>query len=192
VSGRIIHGETGKPLPNIVYGITRHFEGSANSTSGARSNTDGEFKFENIVPGKYSVYVETDHNSEIRANPVPFEVTDRDITGLVIKTVKGASLSGVAVIESSDEKTASKKLSELHVYALIENSDEYSQGNTAARLNPDGSFKLNGLRAGNAPGPSDQQMGTGVELTSVKDNGIQWSSMRGANTQQGTVFSFPR
>ena len=150
VSGRIVHGETGKPLPNIVYGIAKHYDGGDSSTSGARSNADGEFKFEKVLPGKYSVYVETEHNSEILANPVPFEVTDHDIKGLVLKTVKGASISGVVVLESSDEKAASKKLSELHVYALIENGDEYSQGNTAVRLQPDGSFRLNGLRAGNA------------------------------------------
>ena len=99
MSGRIIDGETGKPLPNITYGITQHYDGGSSSTSGARSNADGEFTFENLLPGKYSVYVEPEPNSEIRANPVPFEVTDHDITGLVIKTVKGATLSGVVVIE---------------------------------------------------------------------------------------------
>ena len=150
VSGRIVHGETGKPLPNTVYGIAKFYAGGDSSTSGARSNADGEFKFENVLPGKYAVYVETEHNSEILTNPLPFEVTDHDITGLVLKTVKGASISGVVVLESNDEKTANKKLGELHVFALIENGDDYSQGNTVVRLQPDGSFRLNGLRAGNA------------------------------------------
>ncbi len=150
VSGRIIHGETGKPLPNIVYGITQHYEGGTHSTSGSRTNAEGEFRFDNVLPGKYSVFLHTDHNSEIRADPVPFEVTDNDIKGLVLKTVKGASVSGVVILESSDEKTASKKLSELHIYALVEDGDEYSQGATTVPLKPDGSFRLNGLRAGNA------------------------------------------
>ena len=150
VTGRIIHGETGKPLPNIVYGVTHHYEGGTNSTSGSRSNAEGEFRFENVLPGKYSVFLNTDQNSDIRANPVPFEVMDNDITGLVLKTVKGASVSGVVVLENSDRKTVSRKLGELHVYAMFEDSDEFSQGVTTVPLKPDGSFKLNGLRAGNA------------------------------------------
>ena len=44
--------------------------------------------------------------------------------------------------------------------------------------------------SGTVTGPGDQQMGFGIELTSVKDTGVQWSSMRGANTQQGMGFSF--
>lgn len=151
VSGRIVHGETGKPLPNTGYGITQHQEGSTSSTSGARSNADGEFKFENVLPGKYSVYIQMDHNSEIRSTPLHFEVTDHDITGLVLKSVKGASLSGVVVLEGSDEKTLSKKLAELHIYAMIENpTGDDGQGSTAVPLKPDGSFRLIGLRAGTA------------------------------------------
>lgn len=43
--------------------------------------------------------------------------------------------------------------------------------------------------SGTVTGPAtDQQFG--VELTSVKETGVQWSSMRGANTQQGVGFSF--
>ena len=45
--------------------------------------------------------------------------------------------------------------------------------------------------SGTVTGPAtDQQMGVGIELTSVKDPGLQWSSMRGAYAQQGVVFSF--
>ena len=151
VSGRIIHGETGKPLPNVVYGISQHQDGNTSSTSGARSNADGEFKFDNVLPGKYSVFIQAEHNSQTRSNSVPFEVTDHDITGLVVKSVKGASVSGVVVLEGSDEKTLSKKLSELHVFAIIENSDEHIwHGASAVSLKPDGSFTLNGLRAGTA------------------------------------------
>ena len=39
--------------------------------------------------------------------------------------------------------------------------------------------------------PTDQQMGgVGIELTSVKDAGVQWSSMRTSHAQQGLGFSF--
>jgi Carboxypeptidase regulatory-like domain len=45
--------------------------------------------------------------------------------------------------------------------------------------------------SGTVTGPAtEQQMGIGIELTSVKDPGIQFSSMRGAYAQQGMGFSF--
>ena len=151
VSGLIIHGETGKPLPNIVYGITQHHDGGSSSTSGARSNADGEFKFDNVSPGKYSVFIQDERNGDFRANPARFEVTDHDVTGLVLKTVRGASLSGVVVLEGSAEKPAGKKLSELHIYAMIESGEGHeSHGATAVAVKPDGSFTINGLRPGTA------------------------------------------
>ena len=45
--------------------------------------------------------------------------------------------------------------------------------------------------SGTVIGPvTDQQMGIGIELTSVKDPGVQWSSMRGGSAQEGMGFSF--
>ena len=152
VTGMIIDGETGKPLPNITYGVTQHYEGGTSSTSGARSNADGEFKFDNLLPGKYSVFVQPEQNSQIRANPVRFEVIDSDLTGLVVKAVKGATLSGVVVIEGVDEKLIAKKLSELHVSAHVTtgtNADAHENA-VSMLVKPDGTFKLNGLRAGTA------------------------------------------
>lgn len=156
VTGRIIDGETEKPRPNIIYGVTQHYEGGSSSTSGSRSNADGEFKFENLVPGKYSVYVQPEPGSEFRANAVQFEVTDRDISGLVVKIVQGASLSGIVVIDGIDEKSASKKLAELHVAAYVsapvanaESQETPDAHNAFAKLvKPDGSFRIGGLRAG--------------------------------------------
>ena len=149
VSGRIIDGETGKPLPNITYGITQHYDGGTSSTSGSRSNADGQFRFENLSPGKYSVYLEPDPNSEIRANAVPFEVTDSDVTGLVVKTLKGATVSGVVVIEGTDEKSVGKKLSELYISATIPGADlQETYSNVGTLLKLDGTFKLSGLRGG--------------------------------------------
>jgi protocatechuate 3,4-dioxygenase beta subunit len=78
VSGRVVDGETGKSLANVGYGISQKFgESGSSSISGSRTNADGEFRFDNVVPGNYSVFVESPQNSDLRANPVPFEVTDR-------------------------------------------------------------------------------------------------------------------
>ena len=158
VTGRIIDGETGKPIPNVTYGIIQYSEGGSSGSSGSRSNADGEFRFQNLLPGKYSVYIESNPNNEIRASPVRFEVTDSDITGLVVKTVKAASLSGVVVLEGIDEGSVSKKLTGMYVSASVgaavptadqqEMEELHSSGGTL--LKTDGSFRIGGLRAGTA------------------------------------------
>ena len=158
VSGRIVDGVTGKALPNIIYGISQHFEGRTSSSSGSRTNADGEFKFENLSPGKYSVFVHTGPDSEVRADPLEFDVTDSDLSGLVLKAVKAASLSGVVVIEGMDEKSASTRLTEMFVSAHVSESVAYAEvdsirhvpGAGGVIIKPNGSFKIGGLRAGTA------------------------------------------
>ena len=172
VSGRIIDGQTGKPLPNITYGVRQYYENGSSSTTGPRSNANGEFKFENLLPGKYAVFIQPEFNTELRANPVRFEVTDSDITGLVVKTVKGAALSGVVVLEGVDEKLLSKKLSELYVSAHVglTSPDEDDGHNVMASLvKPDGTFKVNGLRGGIAQiGVTALGRSNGQEMTLIR------------------------
>lgn len=150
VTGRIVDGETGKPLPNIRYGLIRKMDegGSHSSSSGAVSNSNGEFKFESVLPGNYSVFIVPTENSEARAEAVPFEVVDRDLTGLLVKTSRGASLAGVVVLEGSDDKIFSNNHSRLHVSALVETSMHEYGMNHPSVVNADGSFKLAGLRSG--------------------------------------------
>ena len=148
VTGQIVDGETGKPVPNLRYGIVEvTSDGSSTSTSGIAANANGEFKFEGVMPGKYSVFIDTEQNAEVRADPVPFEVVDRDVTGLVVKTVKASSVSGVVVLEGIDDP-ANAKLGILFVYAMYERrAIEFDQG-FAEQVKPDGSFRINGLSAG--------------------------------------------
>ncbi|HZI49434.1 MAG TPA: carboxypeptidase regulatory-like domain-containing protein, partial [Pyrinomonadaceae bacterium] len=62
--GRIIDGETSQPLSNAGIGLKFFFDanGSASTGTAATSTKDGEFKIENLPPGKYAVYFQT--NSE--------------------------------------------------------------------------------------------------------------------------------
>jgi protocatechuate 3,4-dioxygenase beta subunit len=105
--GRIIDGDTGQPVANVSYGVQKYLsEGSTVSLStGAFSSKDGEFKFDNLSPGKYAVFVEVPPNSDWRSDYLRFEVIDQDVTGLIVKTTKGASASGVIVLEGTDDKT---------------------------------------------------------------------------------------
>lgn len=147
VSGRILDAETGKPLFNINYGVYQGRDhGGASVVARTFTNANGEFKIENVRPGKYVVFiVPGDH--DVRADSVSFEVVDRDVNDLVINAGKGASLSGVVVVEGGNESAAGLKPSDFFINAWIDNSDHYF-GGSVLRVNADGSFRVGGLQKG--------------------------------------------
>lgn len=150
VSGKIVDAETGKPVSNIRYGIFHSTgENSGDSTSGgATSNTNGEFKFENLMPGTYSVFIMAEPTTEVRAEPVSFEVVDHDVTGLVLKAVKGATLSGAVLMEGTEDPAALTKIGKLYVTAMPDPRPGQVHGSYFAAVEPDGSFTLKGLSPG--------------------------------------------
>jgi protocatechuate 3,4-dioxygenase beta subunit len=147
VAGRIVDGETGKPVTNLLYGIIRTYEGGSEGTSsGSVSDSNGGFKFDNVPPGKYAVFISTGQQN-LRAEPVPFEVVDRDVTDIVVKTVKGTSISGVVVLEGADA-ASSKKPIEMYLEIMTENPENGMQSGNSVFVKPDGTFMTTGLRAG--------------------------------------------
>lgn len=153
-SGRIVNGETGQPLPDVRYGFKR-FVGStqyASIMNGAITNSRGEFKIENLIPGQYAIQLAPDADRDLRTQEVRFEVFDQDVTGLVVKTVKGASVSGVVVLEGTYDKTISEQLRDLRlvVFVATESTRKFGLSGVQTTLRPDGSFRIGGLPTGTA------------------------------------------
>ena len=152
-SGRIIDGQTGQPMANVPYGVTRYYNehSSASTGSNSLSNSRGEFRLENLSPGKYGVGVHDREKGEWRANEVPFEVTDQDVTGLVVRTEKAATISGVIIIEGADDKSAREQLTKTQIGASVSNEADPRRGyGSSASAAQDGSFRLTGLGGGMA------------------------------------------
>lgn len=147
-SGRILDAETGKPLLNVKYGVSeRHGEHGGSSTVGQNvTNANGEFRLENLMPGNYVVFI-VPGDSGVRGDSVSFDVVDRDVSDLVINAGKAASLSGVVVFEGAGE-SAANKLNDLFINAWVESTEEFFGGGFAQSVNPDGSFRIGGLRKG--------------------------------------------
>jgi len=175
LTGRIIDGETSKPLPNVRLIIQQsNFSASSGSFS---SDSNGEFKLEGATSGSYKLLIYS--HSDWRADPLTVDVIDKDLTGLQIKAMRGASLAGVVVVENSDDKVAAPKLSDLLILASVPNlsTPDYTPINPI-QVNPDGSFKIAGLTAGmirlrlrqrnNSPLSS-------LEIASVEQNGVRQS-----------------
>ena len=151
-NGRVVDGETGKPVANVTIGLAKIVViDTGNSRSigggaGARSDRLGEFHLENLTPGKYTVSVYPPPESNLRAEPVTLDVLDQDVTGLVIKAVMGASVSGTVLLEGTKNPRALAALGQAYVAAYIQ-SPNVTSGHSA-RVNPDGSFQVGGLQAG--------------------------------------------
>ena len=147
--GRIIDSDTDKPMPNTHIGVqvfTQH--GTSALGNVAESTKDGEFKVENLAPGKYAVYSEPAADSDWHSEAVPFEVTDRDVEGLVIKTIRGASVSGVVILEGTDDTKVKANLLASRIVGETVDGGYFGRTEPSGTINPNGSFRLTGLAAG--------------------------------------------
>jgi 5-hydroxyisourate hydrolase-like protein (transthyretin family) len=148
---KILNGENGQPVPNVGYGLIRYQNEHSTSTmtTGAVTNNQGDFKFQGLAPGKYGMFINNEYNGgQWYGDPIKFEVTDQDVSGLVAKAVKGtSSISGVLVLEGTPDKAVLAKLQKagLRVYAMKQNDGRNDQG---VPVNPDNSFRVSGLPGG--------------------------------------------
>lgn len=151
VSGRIINGETLQALPNIRLTLQKIVtNGSEFMHWGSASNSKGEFKLEDVPPGKYETVLPPQANSGMRADTVQFEVIDSDVSGLQVKTAEGASVSGQVVVEGRNDRAGLGMLSQvwLHTHVSTPANDRGSSWVQAVTISADGSFQVRGLQSG--------------------------------------------
>lgn len=186
-SGRIVDGETGKPLPNIRYGLQRIARGqSSYVSSNLTSDNRGEFKLENLTPGKYAVFILPPTNSEMRADADSFDVIDQDVTGLLVKISKGASVSGVVVLEGTNDRSVLAGLSRVRLHAYVEKQSPGDSWVQPVPIGPDGRFRIGGLQGGMAHlslNPADGGQLRGFMLIRVERDGI--AQLRGVEIKEG-------
>lgn len=153
-SGRIID-DAGKPAPNVVVIYSAMGQGGETATqfSGnyTASNAKGEFRFDNILPGKYRVSAQVAmQESEFYADPVTMEVKSEDVTGLEIKLRRGASISGIATIEGVNDPEMMSKLSQTFLGASVTGTEPGAMGFARGKISAGGSFRISGLSPGKA------------------------------------------
>ncbi|MGZ8846469.1 MAG: MSCRAMM family protein [Pyrinomonadaceae bacterium] len=151
-SGTVVDGETGQPVMGLRFGLRRMVnDREAGVVLGifTASNSQGEFRLENVTPGKYAVFIAPQAGSEVRAEAVFFEVIDQDVTGLLLKTVKGLSLTGTVALDGTYDKSVFAKLAQLRLRAYVR-SESLSGSGQESPINTDGSFRIGGLPAGSA------------------------------------------
>ncbi|HEU4934506.1 MAG TPA: carboxypeptidase-like regulatory domain-containing protein [Pyrinomonadaceae bacterium] len=151
-TGRVIDGERGLPMPNVRFNVQRIVGPRVEYVNAlAVSNVQGDFIIEGLIPGKYGINLLPNQNqsNELRAETLNFEIIDQDVSGVVVKLVKGASVTGVVLVETED-KAVLAKLSELQIRGFISVPGGGMVSSSASSpIAPDGSFRLAGLASGN-------------------------------------------
>jgi len=113
----------------------------------------------------------------MRVQTLTFDVVDQDITGLTLKLVPGATVSGVVVIES-DNKAGIAKFPELQLSAYVTNPSGSTGLGSSARslIAPDGGFLVQGLPGGllnfNIGGLNTPYSSRGFVITRVEHDGV--------------------
>ncbi len=155
VSGRVVDGEKGTPIPNVRLGLQRslgpRFEMVPTQVT---SNALGEFLIDGVLPGKYGFYLFQSMTQndlpDMRAESLTFDIVDQDLTGVNVRLSKGASLTGLAVLES-DDKALQQRFHQLQLRAFVMAQGTPGFGQSSlSQIGPDGSFRLGGLGAGTA------------------------------------------
>lgn len=177
-SGRVVDGESGQPVGGASFGVQFILDARHHSQVGLPviSNSRGEFRIENLPAGKYRLFVRPLRDSDLRSDPVPFEIVDQDVSGLLVKTTKGeASLAGSVVLENTDDKVVFARLLKLHILGHIQNSASgFNPGHTSM-ISSDGSFLLNNLEPGNlyiSLGAPNSSMLKGFFISRIERYGV--------------------
>jgi len=149
VSGRIVDAETGRPLTMIDIGYGKIMEdGRSSSTApnASRSDANGGFQI-SLPPGKYSLFG-GGSNGDYFTDPLMIEVDDKDVSGVEIKARRGATISGVVMMEGAYDRSVLARLPSLTLFAYRRSGDSITAISRSARINPDGGFRISGLPPG--------------------------------------------
>lgn len=175
--GVVIDGEMNQPIANLHFGLQRVVGERDASSFGSTALSDrvGEFRFENLTPGKYSVFIMPQQNSDVLVEPVAFEIVDQDVSGIKLRTSRGASVSGTIVLEGSYDKTVQSKMAQLRLQAYVRSEGISGGWAQSPSINPDGNFRVGGLQAGVAQFQLDAQdpgLLRGFVLSRVEREGV--------------------
>jgi len=153
--GRVIDVSTGAPLSNIALAYRRLGDDLTlmdTRRTHERTNAQGEFTLQGLVPGRYTATLELlGAANAYYSDPITFEIQESDTEGLEIKASRGASISGVIVIEGTIDPAIIKQVVNVGVFAHPASPSASVQIPTfidGRTTSPDGTFRTAGIRPG--------------------------------------------
>jgi len=152
VSGRVVDADSGQPVPNVYVVHSSLNEGTQQlggmNFSGGQTDANGKFRLENIQPGHYAAYMlPIGDGTTSYSDQTPFEVSDGDVSGVEIKLHRGATISGVAVVENNFDAAVASLLQTVSLMAFS-NTKGGAPSFSRSQVNGDGRFSFSGLAPG--------------------------------------------
>jgi protocatechuate 3,4-dioxygenase beta subunit len=155
ISGRVVDSESGQPIPGIrpTYGrISKENPGSGAYLGGLPTNSTGEFRFDGLEPGHYSIFASSRFDGgDFYSDPIVFDIVDHNVTDLELKAIRGLTISGFVVPDSDSGKNAISQLGGLRITASVRtNSNPANNSSGWGVVAADGSFRIGGMAPGKA------------------------------------------
>ncbi len=152
VSGRVVDADSGQPVPNVFVVHSSLIEGTQQlggmNFSGSQTDANGKFRLENVQPGHYAAYMlAVGDGATSYSDQTPFDVSDGDVSGLEIKVHRGATISGVAVVENNFDAAVASLLQTVSLMAFS-NTKGGAPSFSRGQINADGRFSFSGLAPG--------------------------------------------
>lgn len=142
------------------------------------TNEQGEFRFESVVSGSYKLEVAptaalTGGSSEFYSDGINFEVKGANVDKLEVKVHRGASISGVVVVENADGQGGLESFGQVMLGASVVDAQTKSNSSGSGRVTPDGTFRIGGLKAGKATIATFSMNTPRAAILRIERNGVE-------------------
>lgn len=147
ISGRVVDGEKDLPAPGVRLALERTTQRFQTFSYFASSDAEGNFTVDGVAPGKYIFSLIAVAGNERVVESPPIEVTEGNISGVVLRLNKGATISGVIAIENESPQ-AGLKLRQLEVCGYVTPPSGTGGRSSITMISADGAFRMSGLPGG--------------------------------------------
>lgn len=146
VSGRLVDDETGAPVPKMMVGVNSKFRDGVSGVFNGMSDSKGEFRLTGIKSGQYDVVARAfGQESDYFAEPAAIEVKGDDVKDVTVRMKRGVSISG-RVEMTGGSGTASFERCFITFQVPPKPGEPFIA--KSGQIEPDGTFRLGGLKPG--------------------------------------------
>ena len=162
-AGQVVDTETGQPVPQVMVMCAEVADGDDRRERIGRTVTtddQGKFQITGLPSGRYELALRSHWQESSRhySEKTRFELNNSDVSGLEVKAIRGATVSGVVVLEGVNDPAVKTKLRQMMVSiqvlgkreAVADGPAYEPVGNVYSKIASDGSFAASGVPPGKA------------------------------------------